>query len=355
MSEIYDVSLVGNCQDKNRLRRRGINVDVLYVPIVRDISLLRDIKALFALFALFRTHKFDIVHSVSPKAGLLAMLAAWLARTRIRIHMFTGQVWAARTGLTKVVLKFIDKLLAACATNILVDSHSQLDFLLRQNVVKATKASVLANGSIKGVDTERFRPRQDLRDAIRTKLSIPQGATVFVFVGRLKRDKGVVDLAMAFSQVCMACAETYLMVVGADEENLRPEIERCCANCIDKVRIVDQNSTPENYIVSADVLCLPSYREGFGTVVIEAAACEVPALASRIYGLTDAIRENDTGLFHVAGNVLDLASGMTRMVQDPAMRIEMGKRARIRAVADFSSDRVTLALLRYYQQELSRC
>jgi glycosyltransferase involved in cell wall biosynthesis len=252
-----------------------------------------------------------------------------------------------------MVLKSMDRLLSKCATSILIDSHAQMEFLLRQNVVKPAKASVLANGSIQGVDTNRFQPRQDVRDATRANLHIPPEATVFAYVGRLKRDKGVLDLAVAFSQLCAVEKGAYLVVVGHDEENLSPEIESLCSGCAGMIRIVGPTSDPEDYLAAADVLCLPSYREGFPCVVIEAAACEVPTLASRIYGISDTMREDVTGLFHKAGDIKDLVSGMLLMAQDRERRIQMGKRARARAIADFSREKVIAALLQYYQRELS--
>jgi glycosyltransferase involved in cell wall biosynthesis len=280
------------------------------------------------------------------------MLAAWLAGNPVRVHTFTGQVWATRTGLGRLVLKSMDRLLAVCATHVLVDSHSQMEFLLHEGVVKGRKTSVLGSGSISGVDTERFQPRQDLRDQIRSALNIPHGAFVFLFVGRLKKDKGVLDLATAFSSLCAAYANAYLVIVGTDEEHLSPKIESLCVTCTERLRFVGRSSIPENYMASADVLCLPSYREGFGTVVIEAAACEVPALASRIYGVTDAIREGETGAFHRPSDVGDLAAEMLRIAKDRGRCIAMGKMARTRAKAEFSNERVTGDLLQYYQCQL---
>jgi glycosyltransferase involved in cell wall biosynthesis len=352
MTHSYDVCLVANCRDRDYLRRLGISVDVLYAPIVRDISPLSDITALFALYVLFRKHRFDAIHSVSPKAGLLGVLAAWLARSSVRVHTFTGQVWATRVGLGRAVLKFLDKLLVACATHILVDSHSQLEFLLREGVVTIDKASVLGSGSISGVDTERFQPRPEVHDRIRKALKIPHEAFVFLFVGRLKKDKGVLDLATAFSSVCKSYANAYLAIVGADEEQLSPEIASRCGPCSDRLRIQGRKTTPEDYMASADILCLPSYREGFGSVVIEAAACEVPALASRIYGITDAIREGETGVFHRPGDVEDLTAVMLRMAQDKQQCIAMGKMARARVKTEFSIERVTADLLQYYEHQL---
>jgi glycosyltransferase involved in cell wall biosynthesis len=352
LSGSYQVCLVLNLKKGDSIPNLNPKVEVVAAPIVRNISVLRDLHALLFLVALFSRRKFDAVHSVSPKAGLLAMLAGKLARVPVRIHTFTGQVWATRAGFSRMLLKNLDRLLVACATHVLVDSHSQKEFLLRERVVTPGKASVLAEGSISGVDTTRFRPDLLVRKKVRSSLNIPQDATVFVYVGRLKRDKGVLDLAAAFLQLCRANTNAYLLVVGPDEENLRPQIESRCDSCIGRLRFVDWTRTPEQYMASADVLCLPSYREGFGSVVIEAAACEVPSLASRIYGVTDAVVEGVTGVLHEPGNVEDLACGMARVVENPARWAAMGRAARVRAEKQFAADTLTAAVLQYYRNVL---
>ena len=353
MTAMYEVCLVTNFQGKEYLRRRGLMVEVLHAPIPRRPSPLRDLLCLFALIRLIRHRKCDVVHSITPKTGLLTMLAAWLIRTPTRIHTFTGQPWATRGGLARVFLKSLDMLTAACATHILVDSPSQLEFLVREQVVDRKKASVLANGSLGGVNTTRFHPQPELRDETRSTLLIPPDAMVFAFLGRMTRDKGVLDLAAAFSQVTRAHPNAYLIYVGRDEEKLTPIIERLCQSCVDRLRFVDHTPTPEVFMVSADVLCLPSYREGFGAVIIEAAACGVPALASRIYGITDALVDGVTGAFHEPGDTEGLARSMRKMIEDPAWRSVSGQRARLRAETEFAGEMVTAAMLRYYHSILN--
>lgn len=353
MTAVYDVCVVAPCRDKHYLKRHGLDVDVHYAPILRNPAPLRDAICLVALFALFRRLKPDVVHSLSPKTGLLAMLAATAARIPVRLHTFTGQVWATRKGLARAILRRLDRVLGACATHLFVDSHSQMEFLVRQKVVSAGKASVLANGSICGVDTARFRPQPLVHDEVRRDLGIPGNATVFAYMGRLKRDKGLLDLAEAFSSLCERTASAYLIVVGRDEERIKPQMERLCTSCAAKVRFIDWTPAPERYVMAADVLCLPSYREGFGSVIIEAAACGIPSLASRIYGVTDAVADGITGILHEPGNVRDLASAMERFVQNPSCREAMGKRARERAETLFAADIVTAALLKYYAAALA--
>jgi glycosyltransferase involved in cell wall biosynthesis len=209
-------------------------------------------------------------------------------------------------------------------------------------------------GSISGVDISRFHPEPLARLRVRASLGIPSEATVFGYIGRLRKQKGVLDLAAAFARLCRTSGDAYLIVVGPDEENLRPKVRSLCMSCCDKLRFVDYTPAPEEYMVSADVLCLPSYREGFGSVIIEAAACGVPSLASRIYGVTDAVVERLTGVLHEPGNVDDLADGMRRLIDNPAWRSALGSGAHARAEAYFTAEKVTAAVLEYYRTAFGR-
>lgn len=352
-AERYDVCVAVNTREPQFLTRYGIAVDVAQVPIERKIRLGADLRALYALFRLFRSQRFDLVHSVSPKAGLLAMLAGFLARVPRRLHVFTGQVWVTRRGFARLILKNIDRLLAALATHVLIDSPSQRDFLLAQGVVPAHKCSVLAKGSISGVDVQRFRPDAAARHSVRTELAIPDDGVLFLYLGRLNRDKGIQDLATAFAQACRTRSDLYLALAGPDEEALGAALGSICGEFFDRVRRVEYTNQPERFMAAADVFCLPSYREGFGTVVIEAAACGVPAVASRIYGITDAVAEGETGLLHPPGDIDALTAAMSAMAANPALRHRLGAAARARALADFPMPALTSALLNFYAKILN--
>lgn len=354
LSNKYNVSVVLNTKDRYFFDTFGIRADVFPVHIERKIFLWQDIKAIFYLFRLFKKKKFDVIHSVTPKAGLLAMLAGFFARVPVRIHTFTGQVWVTRSGIKKLVLKWMDKALATFATNILIDSHSQRDFLIKQGVVSKDKSCVLAKGSISGVDTQRFHPNPIVRTEIRSKFGISENDVIFLFLGRLNRDKGILDLAKAFSNLCNAYNNIYLLIVGPDEENLQHIIVNLCKPYSDKVHFIAFTNEPEKYMASADIFCLPSYREGFGSVIIEAASTGIPAIASRIYGITDAVEEDVTGLLYQAGNVEQLINRMKKFIDDSTLRKKMGENARMRAHRDFSKEKVTSATLEYYRAIISK-
>jgi glycosyltransferase involved in cell wall biosynthesis len=352
LSVQYDVTAVADFTANDLSGEWLPGIKLVPVSIARQISPRADLRALLALFDHFRAGHFDAVHSVTPKAGLLAMSAARLSGVPHRIHCFTGQVWATRAGMGRVLLKGADRLIAANATHVLADSHSQRDFLEREGVLRTGRAEVLGQGSISGVDLERFHPDEGMRKTIRDDLGIPQQACLLLFVGRLNRDKGVLDLARAFAQFERANCDVWLLMVGPDEAGISAQFETLCGNAIARVRRIDYTPRPEHFMAAADVFVLPSHREGFGSVVIEAAACGIPAVASRIYGLTDAVDEGVTGLLHSAGEVSELHDKLACLCGDRALRARMGEAARARAAADFSMLSVTAALVAYYEKIL---
>lgn len=341
----YDVSVVANAA-------AGAFADLPArfhpVAIARPVAPLADLQALIALYRFFARERFDLVHSVTPKAGLLAMLAARLAGVPVRVHTFTGQVWATREGAARAALRSIDRVIASCATQVLVDSRSQRDFLVENGVVSAAKSAVLAGGSICGVDGERFHPDAAARAKVRDALGIPADAVVFVYVGRLNRDKGLLDLAAAFAGIAGEFPGARLLFVGPDEEGLRARLEGTSLSC------VAETTRPQDYLAAADVFCLPSYREGFGQSTLEAAACALPVVASRIYGIVDAVVDGETGLLHAPRDVAALRAHLETLARDAQLRRRLGEAGRRRALRDFSAAQVTQALLQCYAGLLGR-
>jgi glycosyltransferase involved in cell wall biosynthesis len=352
LSKSYAVTVVANTADAQFLRPYGIEAEVTPVLIERKPTLHLDMLAVWHLYQLFRRQNFDLIYSVTPKAGLLAMLAGSMARVPVRIHTFTGQVWVTRYGLIRNIFKTADRILVFFATHILVDSFSQRNFLLRENVISSGKSSVLARGSISGVDTDRFSPNRELRHLIRKRHDIPDDHIVFLYLGRLHREKGILDLAQAFVKIAASHHTAHLFIVGPDEENLLPIVRDICTITTDRLHYAGYTEIPEQYLACADVFCLPSYREGFGTVILEAAAAGLPAIGSRIYGITDAIEEGITGLLHVAGNISQLTDCMERYLVNPAFRKQMADTARTRALRDFPQEKVTTALLDFCRHTL---
>ena len=349
LAKVYDVTLVANFQGQadtqSWLPNEIVTVDI---PIQRTITPWSDVRCFFKLKNLFRENKYTLVHSVSPKAGMLSMLAARCAKVPVRIHTFTGQVWATKKGLKRVILKTLDKVTAACATNILVDSHTQRAFLITHNVVPDSKSKVLCDGSISGVDCDRFKANVQTRAEIRASVGTIDSSIVMLFMGRLKKDKGVLDLVEAFSKAKTTCPEMELWLVGPDEEGIQQKIGQR-----EGITYVPFTNTPQEFMASADVLCLPSYREGFGSVVLEASACEIPSIGSDIYGLQDAIVDGETGILVQPHSVDALSVAMVYLAQDSSLRERMGKSARSRVLDKFSHRRLTEAVLSKYEELLN--
>jgi glycosyltransferase involved in cell wall biosynthesis len=351
-AEKYQVTVVCNTMDKHLLE--GINARLILLPIERKPSPWRDTLVLFDMFTLFRREQFDIVHSIMPKTGLLAMFAAYMARVPVRIHTFTGQVWATKHGLQRILLKWFDKLIANFALLILTDSPSQRDFLLHEKVLHRDKIKVIGAGSICGVDPLRFHPDLATRQRVRRELGIEQDAMVILYVGRLNRDKGILDLATAFGLIAGQYPGVELLVVGSEEKIHFSHLLASCSEVRSRLHYVSFTSQPERYMAAADIFCLPSYREGFGLTIIEAAACAVPAVASRIYGITDAVEDGVTGILFPAADVTALTQALLKLIINNGTLKQMGQAARERALEQFSSEKISHEMLMLYGQLVQR-
>jgi glycosyltransferase involved in cell wall biosynthesis len=202
------------------------------------------------------------------------------------------------------------------------------------------------------VDVQRFRPDAAARASTRAELNIPSEAMVFVFVGRLSADKGVIDLARAFESLARAERNVYLVLVGPDEDGLEAAIRAAAAEAGARLRLVGMADAPQRYLAAGDVFCLPSYREGFGSAVIEAAAAGLPAIGTRIYGIVDAIEDGVTGLLVPAGDTAALTAAMLRLARDERARRALGGAARARALSDFSQEDLTSAVMAFYERVL---
>ena len=348
LQDHYALTVVVNTQDDRLLERIGVTGTLKRIPISRAISVFRDLQSLASLAWLFRRERFDVVHSLTPKAGLLAMMAAWLTGMPVRLHTFTGQVWATREGLSRSFLKLMDALIARCATFTLTDSASQRRLLIAEHVVGADRIDVLEHGSVSGVNGARFRPDAVGRQRVRVRAGIADTDLVLLFVGRLTYDKGVLDLARAFAILAAERGDVHLILVGPDEQMLRPAIAALCRGCEHRLHFVGFTDTPEEIVAAADVLCLPSYREGLPNVILEAAAAGIPTVASHICGIVDAVAEGRTGLLHEPRDVADLLARLRMLAADPALRRRLGDAAKARVERDFQTEALTAALIHLY-------
>jgi len=325
--------------------------EIRHVNFSRNISLLKDIKALLKLIVLFFQVRPSVIHSITPKAGLLAMAAGFISRSPKRWHTFTGQVWVTREGLIRNILKVLDKLIVSMATRVFADSLSQCLLLENEGVVHLDQISVLGPGSISGVDLNRFHPDAAHYEHLRHQLGIHINVIVFLFVGRLARDKGVLDLIQAFLKLSSEVHDIELWVVGPDEERLQKELRKLTENRNVSIKWFGKTSNPEYFMSAADILLLPSYREGFGSVIIEAAACGIPSVAYSIDGVVDAIVNEVTGLLVEVANYEAFCLAMKRLSIDKGLRKNLGHAAKERVINNYCGERVTMSWVDYYLSE----
>lgn len=355
-----DITLISD--DGQRLSRIAQSLGVAYhhVPILRQPDPIKDSRALLLLTRYFRQAQFDIVHSTTPKAGLLSAVAGAIARSPVRIHTYTGQRWVTLSGRQRQLLRAFDRLIGTFSTMTFADSASQRQFLIEEDIVSPNKIKVLGVGSLSGVNMERFDPclwGGQARTLTRTELKIPPEAMVIVFVGRITRDKGIAELVEAFSSLSERIPALFLLLVGPFEPDLDPIPPQTQALIESHDRIVQTGfcTQPEKYLAAADIFCLPSYREGFGSVVVEAGAMGLPSVATSIVGLVDAVEENITGLLVPPRNITKLAEALELLVLSPEMRESMGAAARQRVQEVFDARIVNQKVVdEYYNLMKSR-
>lgn len=351
LSQEYDIYIAGNIKNKDEISRLKVN-DHFSFDIQRSISLGNDIKAVWQLYKYFKRMKFDAVHSVTPKAGMTTAIAAKLAGIKHRTHIFTGQVWATRKGFMRWLLKLIDKLTASLDNYVLVDGESQRQYIIKNGVVSDNKSRVLGAGSISGVNTDRFQPSTETREQIRKELNLTD-KVVFTFMGRANKEKGIYELLEAFNNIAASHSEAFLLFFGSDEDgclNSLPNYQ----NIVDgeNFKFFGRTSTPGTHLQASDVFVMPSYREGFGTSVIEASCLAIPVICSDAYGIMDAMVEGGTGLRCKVADVPTLQAAMEEMLGDAEMRKRMGENGRKRVLENFKGSDITAEWVKFYKEIL---
>lgn len=343
--EIMAVSSPGEYLDK---LRDNDGFHIAEVPMERHISLVKDMRSLLAMFRVLRREKPHIVHSATPKAGLITMVAAKLARVPIRIHTFTGLVWPTSIGIKRKVLIFTDWLTCACATHINPEGFGVMRDLKK---ISNKPMQVLGYGNIRGVDMVRFSRRPEIRN--RASELRTEGLLTFLFVGRVVADKGVNEMLEAFVKLHGVKPNTRLIVVGRFEPELDPLSEEAFGiiNNSDFIDAVGPQGGDEliSYYASSDCLLLPSYREGFPNTVLEAGAMGLPSIVSDINGANEIIIEGENGLIIPPKNAEALFNAMMTIIENESLRKKMSENARQLIESRFEKSYVENCLVEYYK------
>jgi glycosyltransferase involved in cell wall biosynthesis len=322
---------------------QGLSVKIINIP--RSLKPWKDFIALIRLTKYFLIHRFDIAHSTTPKAGLLTALAAFISGVPIRIHTFTGQPWVTLKGLMRWSSRMADKLIGALNTKCYADSGSQAQFLVKEGILSSRKIAFIGHGSLAGVDMIRFNPdhwslfeKQQLRQS----LSIAASSKILIFVGRISPDKGIVELISAFYELLNMNYDVDLLLVGPHDQDCggKSSLDLNSARQCSKIHYIGYAECPESYLAISDIFCLPSYREGFGTVVIEAAAMGLPTVGTTINGLIDAVADGETGILVPPRDDRALLVALKRLLDHPDELNRMGRAARHRCFQHFNANRV---------------
>jgi glycosyltransferase involved in cell wall biosynthesis len=329
-------------------------IPVYPVPLTRSITPLQDLRALWRLWRLLRRLAPDVVHAHTPKGGLLGMIAAWLARVPARVYHIRGLPLVTATGWRRRLLAATERTSCTLAHRVLAVSHSMRQIAVAEGLCDPGKVTVLAGGSGNGVDAAgRFvpQPAHVRRDA-RVRHGIPQDALVIGFVGRIVREKGAVELATAWRSLREADPRLHLLLVGrvdADgaEDAIPPEV---LAELRSDPRVHLTGVEPETppLYAAMDVVALPTYREGFPNVALEAAAMALPIVATRVPGCVDAVEDGATGVLVPARDPDALAGALRRYLADASLRARHGSAARARVLASFQGEAIWSAMAAEY-------
>lgn len=349
--EIIGISSKGTFLDETSKRE---SVKVIGVDMVRGISPFNDLISLIRLYIQFRKEKPTIVHSITPKAGLLSMLAAKMAGVPIRMHTFTGLIFPTRTGAMQKLLIKMDQLLCWAATNIYPEGSGVKNDLISFNIT-SKPLKVLANGNVNGIDTHHFTPVQvsaEKQALLKHDLGIQPNDFVFIFVGRLVGDKGINELISAFSQ--LETPNSKLLLVGPFEtelDPLQPETLKVIETHPNIISVGYQSDVRPYFAVS-DCLVFPSYREGFPNVVMQAGAMGLPSIVTDINGCNEIIIEGENGTIIPVKNVAAIVEAMQKMCSDIAYYKQLQRNARAMIQSRYEQRVVWEALLEEYRRVL---
>jgi glycosyltransferase involved in cell wall biosynthesis len=349
--EIIAVSGKGNSLEEVSKRER---VKIIAVDIKREISVLNDLISLFKLWVLFRTEKPIMVHSITPKAGLLSMLAANFANVPLRLHTFTGLVFPSKTGFLKKILILMDKILCLCATNVYPEGQGvKADLITYKITSKPLK--VIANGNINGIDTDYFNKSLihfNLLADLKIKLKIKKTDFVFIFVGRLVKDKGINELIEAF--VKLQNLDVKLLLVGDYEHELDPLLESTLNEISNNSNIISVGFQKDvrPYFAISNCLVFPSYREGFPNVVMQAGAMELPSIVTDINGCNEIIEEGINGTIIPVKDPKSLFESMLKIVNNESWRNQLISNSRYKIVSRYEQKLVWEAILTEYKKLL---
>lgn len=349
--EVVALSSPGEALDEIREREK---VRTIAVAMQRHISPVNDLRSLWKLIRAFRREKPDMVHSMTPKAGLLCMMAAWICHVPVRIHTFTGLVFPTSTGLKRKILMATDWLTCACATHVIPEGEGVKNDLVTNRITRKP-LRVLGYGNVRGIDLNRFDPENP--EVIKSAEIIRREEVLtFIFIGRLVGDKGIPELVKAFCRLNKELPDTRLLLVGREEPQLDPLDNNTLKEISDNpaIEAVGQKSDVRPWLLASDIFILPSHREGFPNVVIEAGAMGLPSIVTDINGSQEIIHNGENGLIVPSKNADALYEAMKQLAETPEDIRAMAANARPMIASRFEQSFVRQCLKDYYKEILDK-
>ena len=355
MQKEYEVIAVSSEEERLEELGREINVRTYSIEMTREITPGKDLGSLWRLYLFLKKEKPLIVHTHTPKAGIAGMMAAKMAGVPLRLHTVAGLPLLEAKGLKKKMLKYVEKITFSSATNVYPNSVRIYEYLKENKFTSEDKLKVIGKGSSNGIDTDYFDPKKyspEENREMRRSLGIPANDLVFIFVGRLVRDKGINELVEAFERINYEFTETTLVLVGpfeAELDPLRPEtIERMTAH--PKIIEAGYQTDVRPFFALADVLTFPSYREGFPNVVMQAGAMGLPAIVTDINGCNEIVQEGTNGVVIPVRDTQALYESMKKMITDESFRKLTGGNSRRLIKENYERQEIWKAILAEYKR-----
>jgi len=351
----YDIlGVASGKEDLDKVTERE-GIPTVDLRMERRINVFRDLCSLVRLYFLFKREKPTIVHSITPKAGLLSMCAAKAAGVPLRFHTFTGLIFPYKSGLYKAILIVMDKLLCAAATSVYPEGNGVRNDLKSYGIT-SKPLKILHNGNVNGVDFDLYNPQRVSEQTTSEiqKIYALQNTTVFLFIGRLVTDKGIAELVKSFELLYETRHDISLLLVGKEEAKLDP-LPKDILEIIKShpsIHAVGYQEDVRPYIAVSDILVFPSYREGFPNVPLQCAAFSKALILSDISGCNEIVKHGETGVLVKPKSVDELWSAMKLLAEDKKKRAVYGEKVFAFVQENFKQEEVWQAIVNEYEEQL---
>lgn len=354
MNQYFKVTGVSSEQERLVAFAKQEGVASFCLPMTRKITPLRDIRSVWKLYRFLKRENPQIVHSHTPKAGIVGMFAAYLAKVPIRLHTVAGLPLTETTGWKRIILNAVEKWTYRFACRVYPNSQGLYDFIIEEKFTSENKLKIIGNGSSNGIDTTYFSKKHFSEEELKVKkqaLGISSLDFVFIFVGRIVKDKGINEMVAGFTKLSSNNPHSVLLLVGSFEDDLDPVSEVTNRLISENSKIIPTGFQEDVriYFALSDALIFPSYREGFPNVVMQAGAMSLPAIVSDISGCIEIIVQYENGIIIPSKNEFAVFDAMEKLIADPELYESMREKSRSMILSRFNRQEIWQALLDEYR------